>query len=133
MSEIRPIWRPVTQAQSIYKLRRMAEILAPVRDFSWLRDIEKDLALMAYPKDRFDRIITTQVLVEAGLTLVKEAEFAVHRRRIWRATQLRNGLMVALLALNPIRSKNFASLEFSKNFVRQGNRWCIHLSSRETK
>jgi hypothetical protein len=105
LDEIRSIWRSVTQAQSVYKLRRMAEILAPTRDFSWLREIEKDLALVAYPKDRFDRIITTEVLVEAGLTLVKEAELSVQRRRIWRATQLRNGLMVALLALHPIRAK----------------------------
>jgi hypothetical protein len=88
LAEVRPIWRSVTQAQSIYKLRRMAEILAPERDFSWLREIEKDLALVAYPRDRFDRIVTTDVLVEAGLALIKEAELAVHRRRRWRATQL---------------------------------------------
>jgi len=28
LAEVRPIWRSVTHAQSIYKLRRMAEILA---------------------------------------------------------------------------------------------------------
>ena len=56
LAEVRSIWRSVTQAQSTYKLRRMAEILAPERDFSWLREIEKDLALVACPRDRFDRI-----------------------------------------------------------------------------
>jgi hypothetical protein len=55
LEEIGPIWRPVTQAQSVYKLRRMAEILAPDRDFSWLREIEKDLALVAHPQDHFAR------------------------------------------------------------------------------
>ena len=35
-------------------------------------EIENDLALMAYPRDRFDRVITTEKLLEAGLTLVKE-------------------------------------------------------------
>ena len=88
----------VTQAQSIYKLRRMAEILSPGRTSPGCARLEKDLALVAYPRDRFDRVVTTEVLVEAGLTLVKEAQLAVHRRRLWRATQLRNGLMVALLA-----------------------------------
>src|SRR5215203_2292823 len=107
LAEVRPIWRSVTQAQSTYKLRRTAEILAPDLDFSWLREIEKDLALVAYPRDRFDRIVTTEVLVEAGLALIKKAELAVHRRRRWRATQLRNGLMIVLLALHPIRSKFF--------------------------
>jgi hypothetical protein len=32
-----PICRPVTHAQSAYKLRRTAEVLAPGCDFSWLR------------------------------------------------------------------------------------------------
>jgi hypothetical protein len=113
LAEVRSIWRSVTQAQSTYKLRRMAEILAPERDFSWLREIEKDLALVAYPTDRFDRIVTTEVLVKAGLALIREAELSTRRRRLWRATQLRNGLMVALLALHPIRSKNFATLSLS--------------------
>jgi hypothetical protein len=97
------------------------------------RRVEKDLDLVACPRERFDRIITTERLVEAGLMLVKEAELAFHRRRLWRATQLRNGLMVALLALNPIRAKNFTSLELSKSFVRQGDAWHICLGSRETK
>jgi hypothetical protein len=70
---------------------------------------------------------------QAGLTPIKEAQLAVHRRRPWRATQLRNGLMIALLALNPIRSKNFASLTLSKTFLRQGEKWCICLEARETK
>src|SRR5215213_803966 len=125
LAEIGTIWRPVTQAQSVYKLRRMAEILAPDCDLLWLREIEKDLALVAHPQDRFDRIVTTEMLVEAGLTLVREAELAQHRRRLWRATQLRNGLMVALLALCPIRAKNFASLHLAKSFVREGEGWCI--------
>src|SRR5215218_268831 len=59
LAEVRLIWRSVTQAQSTYKLRRMAEILAPERDYSWLRDIEKDLALVACPNARFDRIVPT--------------------------------------------------------------------------
>jgi integrase len=131
--EIRTLWRSVTQANSIYKLRRIAEILAPDRDFTWLREIEKDLALVAYPKNRFDRIVTTEMLLEAGLTLMKEAELARRRRRIWRATQFRNGLMVALLALHPIRSKNFAALSLSRSFRREGESWSIVLGSRDTK
>jgi integrase/recombinase XerD len=38
LAEVRSTWRSVTQAQSIYKLRRLAEILAPDRDFSWLKE-----------------------------------------------------------------------------------------------
>ena len=63
---MRPLWSSVTLAQSVYKLRRMAEILAPHAAFGWLTEIEQDLAFVAQPQARFDRTVTTEVLVEAG-------------------------------------------------------------------
>jgi hypothetical protein len=111
IERVRPGWTSVTLAQSIYKLRRMAEIISPATDFTWLSDIEKDLALVAYPKDRFGRIVTTERIVEAGLTLVKEAQLATRRRPIWRAGQMRDGLMIAMLAYHPIRLKNFSDIQ----------------------
>jgi hypothetical protein len=87
----RTIWRPVTLTQSVKKLKRMAQILAPERDHGWLAEIANDLSLGAEPKARFDRIVLSSELVEARLTLVREAERAVHRRRRWRAAQMRSG------------------------------------------
>jgi hypothetical protein len=66
--------RSVTVWNCVYKLRRAAELLAPNSDFSWLAEIEKDLALVMEPRSKFDRLVFTQRLVEAGLTLVAEAE-----------------------------------------------------------
>jgi hypothetical protein len=40
----------VTTYGSIYKLRRMAQLLAPGQDYRWLIEIEKDLELVAVPK-----------------------------------------------------------------------------------
>jgi len=133
LERVRPLWRSVTLAQSVYKLRRMAEILAPDADFAWLVAIEQDLAFVAQPQARFDRTVTTEVLVEAGLTLVREAEHATHQRAIWRAAQGRNGLMVALMALHPIRLKNFAALELGTSLVRIADDWWIVLSAADTK
>ena len=65
--------RSVTVWNCIYKLRRAAELLAPTADFSWLAEIEKDIALMMEPRSKFDRLVFTGRLVEAGLTLVTEA------------------------------------------------------------
>jgi hypothetical protein len=64
----------VTIWNSIYKLRRAAEFLAPDADFGWLSEIEKDLALVAEPKDKTDRLVLADRLLEAGLTLIQEAE-----------------------------------------------------------
>lgn len=133
VDEAQGCWRSVTLAQSIYKLRRMAELLAPERDLSWLREIEKDLALEAYPKPRFDRIVTSEQLVEAGLTLIFEAKAAGRRSHHRRAKGMRDGLMLALLALCPIRIKNFASLHLGRSLRREGERWWIVLPAQETK
>jgi integrase len=133
IERVRLGWSSVTLAQSIYKLCRMAGIVSPATDFTWLADIAKDLALVAYPKDRFDRIVTTERLIEAGLTLVKEAQIATRRRPLWRAGQMRDGVMIAMLAYHPIRLKNLSQLELGKSFLREDDRWLIVLGRKETK
>src|SRR5215831_5456967 len=43
----------VTVWNCIYKLRRAAELLVPQADFSWIAEIEKDLALVMQPRSKF--------------------------------------------------------------------------------
>ena len=124
--------RSVTVYNCIYKLRRASELLAPTVDFSWLAEIEKDLALVMEPRSKFSRLVFTGRLVEAGLTLVTEAqEFAAHD--LARARGVRNGLMIALLALCPIRLKNFAALEIGQTFKEVHGSWWIALPGFATK
>jgi integrase len=124
---------PTTLHGSICKLRRAAQYIAPERDFGWLLEISKDLALVAHPRSKFDRLVLTEVLLEAGLTLMQEAENSTSMTRLGRANQVRNGLMLALLALCPIRRKNFAALEIGRSLVKIGDTWWIVLSADETK
>jgi hypothetical protein len=105
----------VTAWNCIYKLRRAAQLLAPDADFTWLAEIEKDLALVMEPRSKLDRLVLAEQLVEAGLTLITEAKNHT-RAKFVRARGIRNGLMLALLALCPIRPKNFAALEIDKTF-----------------
>jgi integrase len=123
----------VTVFGSISKLRRTARFIAPGRDFTWLADINRDLAFVMRPRSKFDRMVLTEVLVEAGLTLIHEAEISPHLTELARACQVRNGLMVALLAFCPIRRKNFAALEIGRSFVEIHGKWWIVLSASETK
>lgn len=116
----------------IYKLRRAAELLAPAIDFSWLAEIEKDLALVMEPRSKLDRLVLTRRLVEAGLTLIVEAQ-SVASDGLTRARGVRNGLMVALLAMSPIRLKNFADLELGTTFKSVHGRWWITLPEAATK
>jgi hypothetical protein len=84
------------------------------------------------PRSKFDRLVLTGRLVEAGLTLVAEAEgFAKHD--LVRARGIRNGIMIALLALCPIRLKNFATVEIGQTFKNVQGRWWITLPGNMTK
>ena len=64
----------VTAWNCIYKVRRAAQLMAPGEDFSWLREIENDLAFVMEPKSKIDRVVFAERLVEAGLTLIEEAK-----------------------------------------------------------
>ena len=124
--------RSVTVYNCIHMLRRAAELLAPTADFSWLAEIEKDLALEMEPRSKIGRLALSGQLVGAGLTLVAEAqEFALSD--LARARGVRNGLMIALLALCPIRLKNFAELEIGHTFKQVDNSWWIALPGSLTK
>jgi integrase len=124
--------RSVTVYNAIYKLRRAAELIAPALDFGWLAEIEKDLALVMEPRPKYDRLVSTERLVEAGLTLMAEAKLSA-RTELTRAKGMRDGLMVALLAFCPIRLKNFAALEIGQTFKLVHGSWWIALPRHATK
>jgi site-specific recombinase XerD len=107
--------------------------MAPAQAFTWLSEIAKDLALEMRPRSKFDRLVLTEVLVKAGLRLIHEAEHAQNLTKLARACRVRNGLMVALLALSPIRRKNFAALEIGRSFMKIRGTWWILLSASDTK
>jgi integrase len=118
---------------SICCLRRTARYMVPGLELDWLAEIGNDLALVAQPRSKFDRLVLTEVLVEAGLTLIREAEHSQKMTKLARAFQVRNALMVSLLALCPIRRRNFTALEIGRSFVKIQDRWWIVLSAAETK
>ena len=132
MAELTNRVRSVTVYNCIYKLRRAAELLTPSIDCTWLAEIEKDLALVMVPRSKLERLVFTERLVDAGLTLVAEAqEFA--KTELSRALGVRNGLMVALLAFCPIRLKNFATLRIGHTFKEVHGSWWIALPALDTK
>ena len=124
--------RSVTVWNCIYKLRMAARVLDPKVDFAWLAEIEKDLALVMVPRSKFDRLVLSDRLVEAGLTLFAQAE-RYAKSDFERAKGIRNGLMIELLAVCPIRIKNIASLEIGNTFKEVHGSWWITLPYKSTK
>src|SRR5258708_32546505 len=52
IAELQARVRSVTVWNSVYKLRRAAQLIAPGADFGWLTEIEKDIALVMVPRSK---------------------------------------------------------------------------------
>jgi integrase len=132
ITELQARVRSVTVWNSVYKLRRAAQLIVPGADFGWLTEIEKDIALVMVPRSKAERLVLTERLVEAGLILIREAEM-FGKTALARAIGVRNGLLIALLALHPVRIKNFAALTIGDTFVNIDGRWWLRIPSDDTK
>jgi len=122
----------VSVASGVEKVRLMAQTLAPERDFGWLKNIEAQLRRAARPREKFSRMVGSEELVGAGLALMEEAREA-KSGSAGQARTFRNGLIIALLAVCPIRVGSFASLTLGRSFLRIGQGWWIRLAANETK
>lgn len=123
----------VTRALYIQRIRRAAELIAPGRDFGWVREIEQDLKRLATPRPRQHRIIPSNRLLALGLDLIRRGEAADNRTELARARLVRDGLMIALPALCPIRLKNLAALRVGHEINRIDGTWWIILDASQTK
>jgi len=123
----------VTRASYIGKIRRIAQILAPGRDLVWLGELEADLRYDARPRPKYHRIVSSERLLVLGLELISRGETSKHLTALGRARLVRDGLMIALLALCPIRLRNLAELSVGRQLRRIGETWWIVLAADETK
>ena len=117
----------VTRASYIDKIQRIATILAPGRDLVWLGEIEADLRYDARPRPKYHRIVSSDRLLALGLELIRRGETSKHLTELARARLVRDGLMIALLALCPIRLRNLAELRVGRQLRRVGDSWWIIL------
>jgi integrase len=123
----------VTRATYIDRIRRIARILAPGRDLVWLREIEGDLRYEARPRPKYHRIVPSERLLALGLELIRRGETSNHLTELARARLVRDGLMIALLSLCPIRLRNLAELRVGRQLRRINETWWIILEPAETK
>src|SRR5262249_14458769 len=98
-----------------------------------LSEMEADLRYEARPRPKYHRIVSSDRLQILGLDLISRGETDIHLTDLARARLVRNGLMIALLALCPIRLRNFAALRIGGQTRRIGDTWSIVLEGAETK
>jgi integrase len=132
LDELRVRVSSVSRAMWLQRVHRMAQLLAPERDYAWLRDIVWELKGEQRPRPKAHRVIETTRIVEAGIKLMERAETG-GGTNLQRALVFRDGLMIALLGFCPMRLKNFAGLTIGKQVRRDGPGWWIFLDRTETK
>lgn len=125
--------RATTVAISIAGLLYAGQIIAPEHDWAWLRTVLRGLEVRATPEDRFDRLVPGVQTLELGFTLMDEAGQRARKTHKCREVLYRDGLLIALLSIWPIRRRSLASLTVSRHLERDADGITLLLHPEDTK
>lgn len=117
------------------RLYAAAGLIAPTTDWAWLRSIKARLASRALPQDRFDRLVPPLQTLNFGIELMDTAHTLPINDRKQREIQYRDGLLLALLSLWPIRRRSIAALTVSRHleFDEAGVNFLLHPTDTKAK
>jgi integrase len=87
----------------------------------------------ARPRPKAHRIVDSDRLFSLGHALIRRGGESRNPSQLARARLVRDGLMIAILSVCPMRLKNFASLRLGKQIQRIDGLWWIMLTAAETK
>jgi len=120
---------PTSAATFVEDLAEGLPIVEPAGDLGDLKDLARAMKREARGRSKVARIVEVRHLLDLGRTLMREAEakpLGAHS-----AIRYRDGLMIALLALRPVRLANFSMLRQGESLYRAGD--TLLLSCPKTK
>ena len=117
------------------QLHTAARLIAPKTDWAWLRSIKSRLAARAWSADRFDRLVHPLQTLNFGIELMDTALTLPVSGHKQREIQYRDGLLLALLSLWPIRRRSIAALTLSRHleFDDAGMNILLHCSDTKAR
>jgi len=117
-------------------LRGALRLIGPGVDWSWLLTITKRIKAAAPRKPRKYHLVTSEQLYALGIELmdcaVAGADSATRISKTL-AFEYRDGLIIALPALIPMRSRTLAALRIGKQLVKTGDLWALDIPAADTK
>jgi integrase/recombinase XerD len=122
-----------TVLNRVIALERALCVMVPDSERSHLRKLINRLPKRAMTSHKRARLQDPAALVELGLKLMQDAELGVHKNARKNACVYRDGLQVALLAMRPLRRRNFTDLALHRHLIREGPGWRIRIPATETK
>ena len=127
----------VTVASYIGVFSMMIQALAPEGDWDWLRKRQAGLQRIAKPsRNKRARIVPIEELLRLGLDLAvrADAEVSTDKLAIAKAARdFRDGFMIALLAMRPLRQGNFLSIRIGQHLVQTRTGYLLRFSADEGK
>jgi hypothetical protein len=131
--------RSVTVSSYLGVLHMMVGALCPASDWQWLCDVQARAQRQAMPeRSKAARLVPQEALIEVGQALMCQAEAmpltpGLRAGPRHPALLYRDGMMIALLAMRPLRQSNFLGLELDRHLCRQGRGWWIAIPGTDTK
>jgi integrase/recombinase XerD len=126
----------ITTVTNLHRLRDTLRFICPDEDWSWLLTIIKRISAQARPKPKMHHMVTSEALYPLGIKLMDRAVtdlIAAESTSKARAFAYRDGLMIALLALIPLRLRTLGALRIGKHLVQSGNLWALDIPAEDNK
>ena len=125
--------RPATVLHRVLSLERALAALEARSDRRIFRLAITRLPSHADQTKKRARLQEPARLVELGFQLMAEAEGRRRKGARKNAALYRDGLQIALLAMRPLRQKNFSAIRIGINLVQRNDTWWLVFASCETK
>ena len=108
--------------------------VAPEGDWGWILRGSQRLEARAVPvRDKQGRMRSPHELLALGQLLMDRADTDVHATAVQRAKLHRDGLLIALTVLRPLRGGNLAAITLDRHLHQCGSGWALRFGPEETK
>jgi integrase len=114
----------------LQELGEVAKVMGPNRQWSFINDLASKIRVRHRPARDKSNIRPSNELVDLGFKLMDSAKTL---SGLGAAIVYRDGLLVASLALIPLRRRNLADLVLEQTLVRQGSNWTVAFGEQDTK
>ena len=119
-----------TQLARLQELGEVAKVMAPRHDWQFINAIASRIRARHIPARNKNHIKLSNELLDLGFNLMANA----NTQAGWqRAAQYRDGLLIAFLALVPLRRRNLAGLRLEHTLLQSPGGWLISLGASDTK
>jgi integrase len=114
----------------LQELGAVAKVMGPDRNWTFINKLAARIRARHKPsRDKAVRHLSNE-LVDLGLKLMTGAD---PTRGVDAAVQYRDGMVIAFLALVPLRRRNLAGLQLGRGLLRVGDRFLVTFTEDETK